>query len=78
MSFISARDVYVMQRESRDLALRIYKKSIIKFREGIGSSLDLNQTQSQYLTSEGNYIGALMTLVTAKSKLESLMTGAEN
>ena len=34
------------RKENRDLALRIYKKSIIKFHEGMGSSLDLNQTQS--------------------------------
>lgn len=78
ISFISARDVFMMQKESRDLALKIYKRTITKFREGIGSSLDLNQTQSQYLTSEGNYFTALMTLVSAKSKLESLTTGAEN
>lgn len=77
MSFISARDVFVMQKESRDLAMRIYKRSITKFREGIGSSLDLNQTQSQYLASEANYFVALMTMVTAKSKLESLTAREE-
>ena len=77
MSFISARDIYNMQKDSRDLALRIYKKSITKFREGVGSSLDLNQTQTQYLTAEGNYFSALMTLVSAQSKLESLVAGEE-
>ncbi len=71
--FLSARDVYVMQKESRDLALRIYNKSLIKYAEGVGSSLDLNQTQSQYFDSEGKYFSALMSLVTAKSKLESLL-----
>jgi len=74
--FLSARDIYVLQKESRDLALRIYKKSIIKFREGLGSSLDLNQTQSQYFNAESSYFNAIMQLVSAKSRLESLVASS--
>jgi outer membrane protein TolC len=74
--FLSAQDVYAMQKESRDLALRIYEKSLIKFTSGAGSSLDLNQTQSQYFEAEGKYFNALMSLVSAKSKLESLLNNA--
>jgi outer membrane protein TolC len=76
--FLSARDIYSMQKENRDLALKIYKKSIIKFKGGMGSSLDLNQTQSQYFSAEGNYFNALMSLVSAKAKLESLLAKTEN
>jgi outer membrane protein len=76
--YISAHDIYILQKESRELSLRIYKKSLTKFREGIGSSLDLNQTQSQYFEAEGTYFRALMTLVSAKSKLESLLSGSVN
>jgi outer membrane protein len=71
--FLSARDIYTMQKESRNLALHIYEKS-----EGMGSSLDLNQTQSQYFDAEGNYFNALMSLVSAKSKLESLLANSAN
>lgn len=76
--FLSARDIYYMQKESRDLALRIYKRSLTKFTEGIGSSLDLNQTQSQYFEAQGGYYSALMSLVSAKSKLQSLLTNTAN
>jgi outer membrane protein TolC len=76
--FLSTRDIYAMQKENRDLALKIYKKSIVKFGEGVGSSLDLNQTQSQYFNAEGNYYNALMAMVSAKSKLESLLANSEN
>jgi outer membrane protein TolC len=76
--FLSARDIFAMQKENRDLALRIYKRSITKFKEGMGSSLDLNQTQSQYFEAEGSYFNALMSLVSAKSKLESLLANSEN
>jgi outer membrane protein TolC len=76
--FLSARDIYVMQKESRNLALHIYEKSLKRFTEGMGSSLDLNQTQSQYFDAEGKYFNALMSLVSAKSKLESLLANSSN
>jgi len=74
--YLSARDVYNMRKESRDLAYRIYNRSIKKFTEGVGSSIDLNQTQSQFFEAESNYFSALMSLVTAKSKLETLFAAA--
>jgi outer membrane protein len=72
--FLTARDVYLLQRENRNLALRIYQKSIVKFQEGVSGSLDLNTTQQQYFTAEGTYFNALMALVTAKAKLDNLLT----
>jgi outer membrane protein len=72
--FLTARDVYFLQQENRNLALRIYRKSIIKFQEGVSGSLDLNTTQQQYFTAEGTYFNALMALVTAKTKLDNLLT----
>ena len=72
--FLTARDVYFLQQENRNLALRIYRKSIIKFQEGVSGSLDLNTTQQQYFTAEGTYFNALMALVTAKAKLDNLLT----
>jgi outer membrane protein TolC len=74
--YISAHDIYVLQKENSELSLRIYKKSITKYQEGIGSSLDLNQTQSQYFEAEVAYYRALMTLVSAKAKLESLLANS--
>jgi outer membrane protein TolC len=70
--FISARNVFDMQKETRDLSLRVYFMSIKKFSEGVGSSLDMNQAQTQYFTAESNYYNALMTLVATRANLESL------
>jgi len=72
--YISARDIFNMQKENRDLSYKVYLNSITKFREGAGSSLDMNQAQNQYFTAESNYYTALMTLVTAKTNLENLLT----
>ncbi len=76
-AFLSARDVYAMQKENRDLSLRVYMRSIAKFREGLGSSLDMNQAQSQYFSAEGNYYNALMTLVSTKATLTSLLAKSD-
>jgi outer membrane protein len=72
--FLAARDIYFLQEENRNLSLRIYRKSITKFQEGVSSSLDLNTTQQQFFTAEGTYFNALMALVTAKAKLDNLLT----
>ena len=71
--FFSARDIYNLQKENRDLARRIYLKSLTRYREGLGSSLDLNQTQRQYFEAEAAYFSALISLVTAKSQLDNLL-----
>jgi outer membrane protein TolC len=72
--YISARDIFNMQKENRDLSYKVYLNSITKFREGVGSSLDMNQAQNQYFTAENNYYSALMALVAAKTNLENLLT----
>jgi outer membrane protein TolC len=76
--FLAARDVYALQKENRNLALRIYRKSLIKFTEGVGSSMDLNQAQTQYFDAESRYFESIMSFVSAKSKLESLFATASN
>lgn len=72
--YYSARDIFAMQKENRELSYKIYMNSIIKFREGVGSSLDMNQAQSQYFAAENSYYTALMSLVTAKTNLENLLS----
>ena len=76
--FLAAKEIFTMQKESRDLSLRIYQQSIIKFTEGMGSSLDLNQTQSQYFETQGSYYSALLSFVSSKSRLESLLANSTN
>src|SRR5512133_783849 len=71
--YLMARDVFEMQKENHDLTYRIYMNSITKYREGVGSSLDMNQAQQQYIAAESNYYNALMTLVTARTNLENLL-----
>jgi outer membrane protein TolC len=72
--FLAARDIYFVQKESRDLARNIYDKTLRKFSLGVSSSLDINQVQQQYFRAESDYYGALIGLVSAKTKLDNLLT----
>lgn len=52
-------------RESVTLAMRIRDKSGIKFREGIGSSVELIQAENELLSAQGRYITSAMQLFNA-------------
>jgi len=55
------------------LSEKIYNKNIIKFKEGVASSLELTQSQSQYLTSESNYYNSVISLLQAKAKMDRIL-----
>jgi outer membrane protein TolC len=63
-------ETYLNQKENMALAKKIYDKTVLKYKEGVSSSLNLSQTQNQFLTSEGKYIKSLLDLLTSKSALQ--------
>ncbi|MBL4594134.1 MAG: TolC family protein [Flavobacteriales bacterium] len=63
-------ETYSNQKSNLELAKKIYDKTIKKYKEGVASSLELSQTQNQYLNAEGKYIKSLFDLLKAKSALE--------
>jgi len=71
--YASALSVYNNQKEGLAIAQKINDKAIKKYNEGIISSLDLAQTQNQYLETEGKYIKALLDLLNAKSNLNKAL-----
>jgi outer membrane protein TolC len=72
--YLNALDKCNLEKENMSLADKIYKRTIIKFKNGNSSSIDLTQVQNQYITSESNYYRALIDLISAKSKLERLLS----
>lgn len=52
------------------LAEKIYKKAMVKYKEGLIASLELIQLHNQYLNAESAYIQALVDLLNAKTKLD--------
>jgi outer membrane protein TolC len=74
ISFKNALQIHLNKKKSTAIANKIYKKTQIKFKEGISSSLELEQAYSQYLESEGKYIASILDLVKAKLSLSKLLS----
>lgn len=72
-SFMTSMNKYQTNKLSRDLAYKIYTKSLIKYKEGIISSMELSQAQNQYLQSQSNYFNSVLDMSTAYYKLEKLL-----
>lgn len=72
--YISADEKFKNETKNKDFAEKIYNNTLIKFKEGIASSMELTQAQTQLLTSQSNYFNALFELLNAKNKLDKLLT----
>ena len=66
----SAMDKYENDKENKDIALRIYDKTQIKFNNGIATSTELSQNESQYLTAYSNYLISILQLLQSKVNLD--------
>ena len=53
-----------------ELAERVEEKTLVKFKEGISSSLELTQAQMQYLNAQSSYVNALYGLLSAKAEMD--------
>lgn len=60
-------------RENLELAERIESKNQIKFREGIGSSFDLRQAQTQLYRAQEEYIMSMLDVIKARAELETII-----
>ncbi|MCD4666177.1 MAG: TolC family protein [Bacteroidales bacterium] len=72
--FYNALMVYNNKQKSLEIAKKIYKKTEIKYIEGISSSMDLLQAHNQFLTAESDYIKSIFNLLETKLTLEKLLT----
>lgn len=63
---------YQNQLKSKQLSDDIYQRTLEKYKQGVASSMDLMNSQNQYLTNLTNYYQSIYDLQTAKSKLEKL------
>jgi outer membrane protein TolC len=73
-NFLNAWKVYQNKKESRELALKIYRKTQTKQREGVSSSIELQQNYNQYLNNERDYVMAVMELLNSQLELQKLLT----
>jgi len=70
---VNANLQYLSQKENVEVAQRVYKSTENKFKQGMASSLELTQANSQYLQAENNYVTSLMNLLQTKVSLDKLL-----
>lgn len=66
----TSTETYQNKKENVVLAKKIYNKTIIKFSEGMATSIELTQAQNQYLNAQGSFVKAELDLLNAKSNVE--------
>jgi outer membrane protein TolC len=72
--FQTAFASFVTNKKNMELAKRIFDQTMVKYKEGVASAMDLNTSQNQYLTTQKDYFTALNNLLTAKVKLDKLLS----
>jgi outer membrane protein TolC len=67
---------YTNTRKNKEIAAKIFRRTGIKYREGVASSLDLLNTHNQYLNAQSQYINAALQVLNMGVSLESLLADA--
>lgn len=68
-NYTSSYSIYLNQKDGLQIAEKINNNSMKKYTEGIISSMELTQSQTQYLETEAKYIKSLLDLLNASSQL---------
>ncbi len=71
--YILAIEQYATAKENLGLAERIENKNQIKYFEGIASSFDLRQAQTQLYTAQQDYLQSMVEVVNKKTALETII-----
>ncbi|NNC84419.1 MAG: TolC family protein, partial [Flavobacteriales bacterium] len=67
--YLYALDSYETAVENLDIAISIRDKTRIKYEEGLASSFELNEIESQFLEAQSQRIGSSIALMNALTQL---------
>lgn len=68
-----AINTYENKHKTLKLAERIEHKNTLKFKEGIATSFELRQAQTQLYTSQQEYLESMMNVINKKAELENIL-----
>ncbi|MBX7183194.1 MAG: TolC family protein [Bacteroidia bacterium] len=71
--FIAASNQLKNEEKSLELSKKVRDKALIKFKEGVGSSMEITQAENQLVSVQGAYFQALMNQLIAKAKIDRLL-----
>jgi outer membrane protein TolC len=66
----SAKEQYNNEKENFELSERVFKKTTIRFKEGVVSALDLSTINNQFLQAQMTYSAAIQELLSKKIALD--------
>lgn len=66
-------ETYENSKKNLSLAERIEQKNQVKYSEGIASSFDLRQAQTQLYTAQQQYFQSMLNVINAKAELETVL-----
>jgi len=72
-SYINAKDRVANQKKNLELAEKIYNTTQVKYKEGVGSSLEIVSAEQSLYQSQQNYTQALYDLLVAKTELNKAL-----
>jgi outer membrane protein TolC len=72
-NYILAIEQYETAKENLNLAERIENKNQIKYAEGLASSFELRQAQTQLYDAQQNYLQSMVEVINKKTELETVM-----
>lgn len=73
LQFITAKYSLESAEDNLKLNEEILQTAQIKYNEGVGSSLEVNQAQSGLFQAQATYLNAVYNLINAKSDIDSLL-----
>ncbi|MDX1666032.1 MAG: TolC family protein, partial [Saprospiraceae bacterium] len=71
--YLNARRRLDSRRDNLELAERIYRTTQTKYREGVGSSLEIVQAEQALYDAQSNHLQALYDFLMAKATLDNAM-----
>lgn len=72
--YSNALEKYISEKDNKVLAQKIYDNTLIKFKNGMVTSMELTQAQTQMINSNGNYFKAIYDFLVAKNKLDKSLS----
>lgn len=72
-NFTTALENYYNEEENVILSRKIYRKTLIKYDEGMATSAELTQQHNQFFDAEARYFRNTLTLLNAKIELDKIL-----
>ncbi len=72
-NYLFAIENYENAKKNLSLSERIEGKNQVKFKEGLSTSFDLRQAQTQLYTSQQQYFQSMLEVITSKANLETIL-----